>query len=99
MSLTRLPFWKFDWRKCQISPDAGKKNTEHGMLVGQCDAVSGTATCGDMLYSPGMCVKVDEFLKEFCKHLVKRVRSWPARWPSDTEKHLPLSKSLYAPAR
>lgn len=98
MSLTGLPFWKFNWRKCQISPDAGK-NTGYEILVGQCDTVSGTTAFGIMLYSSGKCVKVTEFLKEFCKHLVKRVRSWPARWLYDTKKHLPPSKSLYAPVR
>lgn len=42
------------------------------MLVGQGDAVSGTAVCGDVLYSPGVWIKIGELLKEFCKHLLKR---------------------------
>lgn len=41
-------------------------------LVGQCDAVCGTAVCGDKLYSPGLWIKVAKFLNESCGHLVKR---------------------------
>ena len=41
--------------------------------MGQCEVVHGTAVSGDMLYSPGVGIKVaDDFLKEFRRHLVKR---------------------------
>ena len=39
--------------------------------MGQCDAVSGTAVYRDMIYSPGVRIKVAEFLNEFCRHFVK----------------------------
>lgn len=41
--------------------------------MGQCDVVHGTAVYGDMLYSPGVWIKVaDDFLNEFCRYLAKR---------------------------
>lgn len=41
-------------------------------LVGQWNAVCGTAVCGDKLYSPGLWIKVTNFLNESCRYLVKR---------------------------
>jgi len=49
------------------------KQLQETTLVGQCQAVRGTAVCGHMLNPPGMRIKVaDEFFNEFCRHLLKR---------------------------